>query len=150
MVLSLPADVIRCVLMPLLDFKSMEALERSCKGVRQSMRAPHPLAMSGYDCFKTIHREVTAAAQIDMYAAWLTYQRWLQDWSTAKLPDRGDIVQVYDHGNAWWSMNRLCRLHPGGGRGIVPADVHNVEQMYLRMRLEIGQDLRAAIARLPF
>ena len=61
MVLSrLHPDIIKRLLMPLLDFHATEALERTCQGVRQSMRARDPRAVTAYDCFKMVHRDVSA------------------------------------------------------------------------------------------
>jgi hypothetical protein len=64
MVLSrLHPDIIKRVLMPLLDFPSTEALERTCKGVHQCMLATDPRACTAYDCFKMMHRDVSGFVQ---------------------------------------------------------------------------------------
>jgi hypothetical protein len=68
--LGLPAALVKHVLMPLLDVKSTESLERTSKSVYASMQTRDSLR--AYDCLKIMHRDVQAAVQqqsIDVQAA---------------------------------------------------------------------------------
>jgi hypothetical protein len=107
----LPADVVKRVLMPLLDFASTEALEGTCKGVHQSMRAPDPRAATGYDCFKMMHRDVTAAV---LQQSLDVRQILSAHYSSCRF--RHTNARACEVGQAFNCMQFFCRLYMRGAR----------------------------------
>jgi hypothetical protein len=144
MVLSrLPAELIKRVLMPLLDFPSTEALERTCKGVHQSMLATDPRACAAYDCFKMMHRDVSRFVQqnnvnVERIKYWYAFS-WRQG---VKPDDRTNRL-----GKAFIYMRRFC-LSCIGNERLASSDLQNVEAMYGWLHIEVPHGLRTAFARL--
>jgi hypothetical protein len=144
MVLSrLHPDLIKRVLMPLLDFPSTEALERTCKGVHQNMLATAPRACTAYDCFKMMHRDVSGFVQqnnvdVGVIKYWYTFT-----WRYGLAPDD----RTNRLGKAFLYMRRLCLFCIGNER-LASSDLQNAEAMYGWLRLEVPHELRTAFARL--
>jgi hypothetical protein len=144
MVLSrLHPDLIKRVLMPLLDFPSTEALERTCKGVRRSMLATAPRACTAYDCFKMMHRDVSAVVkQQDVNVEGIKY--WYAScWRYGLEPD--DLTNRL--GKAFNYMRRFCLFCIGNER-LASSDLQNAEAMYGWLGIEVPHGLRTAFARL--
>jgi hypothetical protein len=134
----LPADVVKRVLMPLLDFECTKALERICKGVHQSMRASDPRAATGYDCFKMMHRDVTAAVlQQNLDVRQILYTHY----SSCRFLHTND--RACEVGKAFNYMRFFCRLYMRGAR-VGCNDAQTVAGFYRWLGIEVPPDLCAA------
>jgi hypothetical protein len=139
----LPADVIKRVLMPLLDFASTEALEGTCKGVHQSMLATAPRASTAYDCFKIMHRDVSGfVRQNHLNVEGIKYW-YAASWRYGLQPD--DLTNRF--GKAFNYMRRFCLMCIGNER-LASSDLQNVEAMYAWLNIAVPRDLRTAFARI--
>jgi hypothetical protein len=165
----LPAALVKHVLMPLLDVKSTEALERTSKSVYASMQTRDSLR--AYDCLKIMHRDVQAAVKqqaIDVHAA-LQYIRdaIARNEFIEKAVDRNESVghllpfprneALYKQGWALKYMHYLWTFYGShGGRcfaasfggGFDPFGIEHVERIYGWLDIEFPHGLRAALARL--
>jgi hypothetical protein len=129
-------DIIKRVLMPLLDFRTTEALERTCKSIRQGMRARDLRGVTGYDCFKMIHRDVSAAVKL----RGLDVQRSIESYR------RGLCVFSSLYGKAFQYMRRLCYWGGGAGGGLCNTDTGVVLEVYRCLGIKVPHDLRAGLA----
>jgi hypothetical protein len=149
----LPDALVKHVLMPLLDVKSTEALERTSKSVYASMQTRDSLR--AYDCLKVMHRDVSAAVQqqaIDVHAA-LQYI----DNSIARneFIDNGGVVQPFPHNEVLykqgWALKYMNWLWADyktkEGRGFAPFDIEHAERVYVWLDVVMPACLRAAFAR---
>jgi hypothetical protein len=146
----LPAALVKHVLMPLLDVKSTEALERASKSVYASMQARDSLR--AYDCLKIVHRDVQAAVQqqgIDVQAA-LQYIEDAIARNTLGLPvqDFSKNEVLYKQGWALKFMHYVWAYYAAQeGRGFAPFDIENVERIYEWLDMEVPLCLHTAFAR---
>jgi hypothetical protein len=151
----LPAALVKHVLMPLLDVKSTEALERTSKSVYASMQKRDSLR--AYDCLKIMHRDVQAAVQqqsIDVQAA----LQYIKDaiarnefiLNAVDRNESADYLQhfpqnevLYKQGWALRFMHYAWRCY-AADEGFV---IENVERIYEWLDMEVPLCLRAAFAR---
>jgi hypothetical protein len=136
----LPAALVKHVLMPLLDVKSTEALERTSKSVYASMQKRDSLR--AYDCLKVMHRDVSRAVQLQS----IDVQAALQYVRRVPFPRNQDL---YRQGWALDFMRRLWAFYAAQqGRGFAPFGIEFVERIYEWLGLVVPGPLRAAFDRL--
>ena len=135
-------DIIKRLLMPLLDFHATEALERTCQGVRQSMLATDPRAVTAYDCFKMMHRDVSRV--VHQQGLNVEATKYIHKF-TCRLLHKNDRMCLL--GRAFIYMRRFC-ISCTGDASLGYNGMPNLEAMYRWLSLQVPPDLRAALARL--
>jgi len=155
----LPAALVKHVLMPLLDVKSTESLERTSKSVYGSMQTRDSLR--AYDCLKIVHREVSMAVQqqsIDVQAA-LQYidNAIARNEFIENAVDRNESVGhllpfarnevLYKQGWALKYMHYVWAFYAAQEGGFAPFDIENVERVYGWLDLVMPACLHTAFAR---
>jgi hypothetical protein len=141
MVLSrLHADIIKRLLMPLLDFHATEALERTCQGVRQSMRARDPRAVTAYDCFKMVHRDVSAV--VHQQGLNVEATKYMHKF-TCRFLHKNDRMCLL--GRAFIYMRRFCISCIGDAR-LGYNGMTNLEAMYRWLSLEVPSNHRCLVS----
>ena len=147
----LPAALVKHVLMPLLDVKSTESLERTSKSVYASMQTRDSLR--AYDCLKIVHRDVSMAVQqqsIDVQAAlqYIANAIARNEFIDGHLVPFARNEVLYKQGWSLKYMHWIWAYYAAhAGRSIVPFDIEHVERVYMWLDLVMPACLRAAFAR---